>query len=166
MQPQEIQALVHYHAWANDRLMRRAVHLSAEQLQTPCWLSQKTVVATLVHMLDVQWSWRQVCETSRLPSTYITASDFATMKQFRRAWQADDQALVTYTMTLNEEQPGQPITYSWPQARPRTKPLWHILLHIINHGTHHRAEVGQYLATIDRSPGDMDLLKYLATRTS
>jgi uncharacterized damage-inducible protein DinB len=166
MQPQEIQALAHYHTWANDRLMRRAVHLSTEQLQTPSWLSQKTVVATLVHMLDVQWSWRQVCETSRLPSTYISTSDFATMKQFRRAWQADDQALVSYTTTLSEEQLGQPITYSWPQARPRTKPLWHILLHIINHGTHHRAEVGQYLATIDRSPGDMDLLNYLATRTS
>jgi uncharacterized damage-inducible protein DinB len=166
MQPYEIQTLTHYHAWANNRLMRRAVHLSAEQLQTPCWLSQETLFRTLVHLLDVQWSWRQICETSRLPTTYITAADFRDAGRFRTVWQADDQALIAYAAALTEEQLEQPITYAWPQARPRSKPLWHILLHIINHGTHHRAEIGQYLGTIGRSPGDMDLMKYLATPTS
>lgn len=159
----EIQTLTRYHAWANNRLMRKAANLNTEQLQTACWLSQGNILHSLVHLLDVQWSWLQICKTSRMPIRYITTADFGDIRQFRQAWQAEDQALMDYADGLSQEQLQGIVTYSWPQARPRSKPLWHILLHIINHGTHHRAEIGQYLASLGRSPGDMDLIKFLAT---
>jgi uncharacterized damage-inducible protein DinB len=162
MRPDEIQTLTRYHIWANNRLMRKAANLTPEQLQTACWLSQGNVLQSLVHLLDVQWSWLQTCKTSRFPTRYITAADFRDIRHFRQAWQAEDQVLTGYAARLSPEQLDQAITYSWPQARPRTKPLWHILLHIFNHGTHHRAEIGQYLASLGRSPGDMDLIKFLA----
>ncbi|RPI87419.1 MAG: hypothetical protein EHM41_05085 [Chloroflexi bacterium] len=164
MQLQDIITLAEYHAWANQRLMRRAAHLTNEQLHTKSWLSQETIFRTLAHLLDVQWSWRMACESGWLPMEYITAEDFDKIQQLRKSWQTDDLALINYATSLTDQQLNQTITYSWPQARPRVRPLWHILLHIINHGTHHRAEVGQYLATINRSPGDMDLLNYLASK--
>jgi uncharacterized damage-inducible protein DinB len=164
MEPGEIQSLVRYHAWANGRLMRRAANLAPEQLRAPCGLSHQTLLGTLVHLLDVQWSWRHACETGRLPTAYITADQFSDIRGLRKAWRADDEALLGYAAQLSAEQLTQPVTYSWPQARPRSRPLWHILLHIVNHGTQHRAETGLYLASIGRSPGDMDLLAFLASQ--
>ena len=31
-----------------------------------------------------------------------------------------------------------------------------LITHVVNHGTHHRAETGMLLDRIGRSPGDMD----------
>ena len=35
-----------------------------------------------------------------------------------------------------------------------------LITHLVNHGTHHRAETGMLLERIGRSPGDMDYLYY------
>lgn len=165
MHVSDLCTLTEYHHWANGRLLRRVVHLNPDQLQEPCWLSHKTVLDTLVHMLDVQWSWRIACETGKMPTDMITAVQFKNIKQLRTEWQEDDAHLLAYVQSLSDERLNQLHEYHWARARPRQKTLWHLLLHIINHATHHRSEVGQYLATIDRSPGDMDFVKFVSRKS-
>jgi uncharacterized damage-inducible protein DinB len=45
---------------------------------------------------------------------------------------------------------------------PRTRLLWHILQHIVNHGTHHRSEIGNHLAVLGQSPKDLNFMKFVA----
>ena len=40
--------------------------------------------------------------------------------------------------------------------------LWGMMEHVLNHGTQHRAEVAAMLTGFGHSPGDLDLLFYLA----
>ncbi len=39
-------------------------------------------------------------------------------------------------------------------------PVWQMLLHVVNHGTQHRAEAAALLTAEGRSPGELDLINY------
>jgi uncharacterized damage-inducible protein DinB len=39
-------------------------------------------------------------------------------------------------------------------------PIWVMLVHVVNHGTQHRAEAATILTAHGRSPGELDLINY------
>ena len=39
-------------------------------------------------------------------------------------------------------------------------PVWQMLVHVVNHGTQHRAEAAALLTAAGRSPGEIDLIFY------
>jgi uncharacterized damage-inducible protein DinB len=63
---------------------------------------------------------------------------------------------------LTDEQVSGEIEFSWPRARPRRKALWQVVVHVVNHGTQHRAEAGDYLASCGYSPGNLDFLIFVS----
>lgn len=154
--------LVEYNIWANRRVLNKAAYLSAEELHCETTLSQHTVMGTLVHILDTQWYWREGAQTGRLPVDNLSPADFPSFSSLRRRWEIEDQFLIEYVRGLSKAELKGDITYSWLWARPRSRPLWHILQHIVNHGTQHRSEIGQYLATLGYSPRDLDFIRFVA----
>ena len=160
MDTADMLTLVEYNKWANNRLMRRAAHLSEEQLTEPCWLSQGNLYDTLFHTADAQWSWRLACQAGQLPRGRLSQAQFANITAFRTYWQEEDAALIKYVTSLSAAALNETVQFSWAQARPRSRTLWHILAHVVNHGSIHRSEMGQYMATLGRSPGNMDFIMY------
>jgi len=45
-------------------------------------------------------------------------------------------------------------------------PVWQMLLHVVNHGTQHRAEAALLLTADGRSPGELDLINYAEERAA
>jgi uncharacterized damage-inducible protein DinB len=162
MNKSELLTLVSYNAWANHRVLQKAARLSPEELKSPCWLSRGSLFGTLVHLIDAQWYWRKGCQEGQLPLQYLTEQEYPNFAALRFFWEEEDQRLVDYVQSLDEAQAEGNIEYSWPRARVRSKPLWQIILHIVNHGTHHRSEIGQYMGTIGQSPGDLDFIRFAA----
>ena len=39
-------------------------------------------------------------------------------------------------------------------------PVWQMLVHVVNHGTQHRAEAAVLLTGEGRSPGELDMIDY------
>jgi uncharacterized damage-inducible protein DinB len=87
MNTADMLTLVEYNKWANNRLMRRAAHLSQEQLNEPCWLSQGNLYDTLIHTVDAQYSWRLACHEGKLPAERLSQEQFANVAAFRIFWQ-------------------------------------------------------------------------------
>jgi uncharacterized damage-inducible protein DinB len=164
MTKDEMVTMVEYNRWANHRLLVKAAHLSQEELLFQTNLSYHTVLGTLVHILDTQWYWREGTQTGLLPVKILGIVNFPTFALLQKRWILEDNELENFIKGLSDVELRGNVTYTWLRARPRTRPLWHILLHVVNHGTHHRSEIGNYLATLGHSPGDMDFIKFVSKK--
>jgi len=52
------------------------------------------------------------------------------------------------------------VYYQSTQGQPYQNTLWHLLVHVVNHGTQHRSEVAMVLTGLGYSPGDLNMLIY------
>ncbi|MEX2030538.1 MAG: DinB family protein [Anaerolineales bacterium] len=156
--------LVQFNAWANRRIFRKAARLPLRILRGKTSLSYPSPLATLVHILDVQWYWREAAQSGRLPSATLRPSDFPRLQSLRRRWDEEDDLFLEFVRSRTDRQLLAPVTYSWPQARPRKRPLWHLLMHVVNHGTQHRSELALFLTSRQLSPGNMDFLDFIRSR--
>jgi len=164
MKVQDLQTLIEYNRWANQRVLKRAAHLSQEELTNAAPLSHGSLFGTLIHVLDAQWYWRLGCQEGMLPVVRLNEQDFPDIGSLRERWAVEDDLLAGYVRSLTDKRVNERVEYRWPRARPRSKVLWHIMMHIVNHGTHQRSEIGNYLATLGRSPGDVDFIIYVSKR--
>jgi uncharacterized damage-inducible protein DinB len=75
-----------------------------------------------------------------------------TIDELRERWQAEWAAVDAWLPTLTDGF----VQYG---AR-RGVPVWRMLVHVVNHGTQHRAEAAALLTAEGRSPGELDLINY------
>ena len=164
MDLKQAKTLFEYNTWANHRVLLKVARLPDAELTAPAPLSRGSIWADLVHLLDAQWYWREGAQTGNLPVKTLSPADFTDLATLRARWEQEDRLMLAYVQGLSAADLEGDVTYKWPQARPRTRPLWQILMHIYTHGVHHRSEIGRHLATLGLSPGDLDFLKFVVRR--
>ena len=54
----------------------------------------------------------------------------------------------------------QPLAYRDLKGRAYEQPLWQLILHVVNHGTHHRGQVSGFLRSLGHVPPPLDLVAY------
>jgi uncharacterized damage-inducible protein DinB len=159
MNIQNLQTLFRYNQWANNRVLQKAAKLTAEQLTAPSNLAGENIYHTLIHVYDAEWSWRVACQTGSMPGVVVTADNWPNFTAFKQTWQEEMEQMLTFVKSLADEQLEQPFEYIWTKrAKPRQQTLWHLLFHIANHGTHHRAEIGRELDKLGHSPKNLDFV--------
>lgn len=61
---------------------------------------------------------------------------------------------------MTDEQALAGVSYKDLSGNPWTTPLWQIVLHVVNHGTHHRGAVSGFLRAMGHPPPALDLMAY------
>lgn len=156
MNTRDLSLLLNYNQWANLRLVRYAARLSARQLNAPNTLSHGSALKTLFHIADAEWSWRLACQEGAFPGVYLYDRLPRRLPALRAFWLTEMELMLGYVATLSDHQIARKVQYRSGRARPRKQTLWHILVHVVNHGTQHRSEVAHYLTACGQSPGNVD----------
>ena len=160
MKKDEIQTLYRYNAWANARILHAAANLTPEQFLAPAPFSHGGLRTTLVHTLTAEWIWRSRWE-GHSPTALLSPEEFPTSEALRRRWQTEETALLAFVENISEETLDKTICYTTTGGRAYENILWHLMLHLVNHGTQHRSEAAAMLTGFGHSPGDLDLILYL-----
>jgi uncharacterized damage-inducible protein DinB len=136
--------------------------LTAEQYAAAVpGLSHGSIRATLVHTLAAEQIWRRRCLEGFSPMSLLREADYPTLEGLRALWAEEEAAMRAGLARLTEEAPARRVDYRTTNGTPMAETLWHLLAHLVNHGTQHRAEAAVALTALGRSPGDVDLIIYL-----
>lgn len=160
MNPEAIQTLYAYNRWANQRILARAEEVTAEQLSMPQPFPSGSLFATLVHTLMAEWSWLRRWQGNS-PRTLLSVSDFQGLADLRVMWADEEARMQTFVDSLDEAKLHTRIAYVTTKGVTYEELLWPMMLHVVNHGTQHRAEAAAMLTGFGHSPGDIDLIMYL-----
>jgi len=147
-----------YSAWASRRLVDAAANLTADELTRDFSTSDKNVIGTLAHVFagDRVWLSRVKGET---PGPFITPED-RRLEVLQNAWPPLQQRWNLFTDSLSDQDVLATISYKDTKGNAYQSALWQILLHLVNHGTHHRGQVSGFLRSMGQTPPPVDLIAY------
>ena len=161
MRKSEIEQFLAYNYWANKRLLAKVDELSPDQATEQLPTMWDSILRTLAHVLGAEWVWRQRIQEGVSPAALLDRGSFTTTDMLRRRWLEEEEALLAFVAGLTDADLERVVEYKNTRGEPAGRPMWQLLLHMVNHGTQHRSEVALYLTNYGRSPGDMDFVLYL-----
>ena len=162
MNVRDILTLYDYNYWATSRILTASAQVSPEQFMVPTAHSFGSLRGTLVHILDTECGWRILCQRQTTTSfDAITEDNFPTLDRLEQRWNEEERLMRNYLSSLSEEDLVGYLRYTTDEGDKRERVLWHCLLHVVNHGTHHRSEAAAILTEYSHSPGELDFTVFL-----
>lgn len=148
--------------WMNRRLLDAAQRLPDGAWQSAEHVTIRDLRATLVHELDVEWSWRLALE-GRPEEEWgegqeMRPDDLPTVAALRERWMLEADALRDWVASLSEAELAEPTR---PGLSSRPLPRWMFVQHLVSHGAQQAADAATLLTAAGASPGDIGFLEYI-----
>lgn len=148
---------LNYAAWASARIVEAAARLSAEELTRDFRSADKHVLGTLAHVFAADRVWLGRIEGSP-PAVFIDPVSDLRLDVLQHDWPALLERWQAWAGVLADA--SAPCTYQDLQGRTHTTPLWQIVLHVVNHGSHHRGQASAMMRAMGHAPPPLDLIRY------
>jgi uncharacterized damage-inducible protein DinB len=149
-----------YHHWANRRLFELAAGLgdAATRDMGRHW-SFPTLKGTFAHIYGADRIWLARWKGSS-PDRLWGDADFASLAALRAGWDALESEQRAFVEGLAEADLGRPLVYRNTEGKEFQVTLGALLLHVVNHATHHRSEAATMITQISGSPPDTGINTY------
>jgi uncharacterized damage-inducible protein DinB len=152
----QLRRLVAYNQWANEKILKAIDGMTAEELARPVGAYFGSLDTNLQHILQATRLWLARWKGATPPGL----RDAVTVP-WAEAYAAVHADFRSFVESLDDAAAGRVVDYKNTRGEPFRMALDQLITHVVNHGTHHRAETGMLLERIGRSPGDMDYVYYL-----
>lgn len=161
MNKQDITLLYKYNQWANAKILNAAASVTLDQYLAPASFPHGGLRGTLAHTLFAEWIWRHRWEGIS-PTVRFKPEDFPEFESLRSRWAEEEQLLMSFVENVTDERLNSRFFYTTTTGEPHERILWQVMVHVVNHGTQHRSEAAALLTDFGHSPGDLDLVYFLA----
>ena len=165
MDSKTIKTMFDYHYDVFDRVWAGAEQLTCAQFVADNGYSLGSVRNHLVHCMNVDDRWLARLQETTLPEILDEAA-FPDLASIRPEWDVVRERVLAYIAGLTQADLEASVTiaiagrYSEPQRCRR----WEALLHMVNHGTDHRAQILARLHELGAPTLEQDLMLYLWDR--
>ncbi len=159
MQADEIRALFAYDRWATRRVLDVLDGLDPAVWDRTDTVGERGLGSILVHHLGASLRWRTQFQAQgdAVEMRQLELEPLPTIDELRELWEAEWATVDAWLPTVTDGFVG----YVYDGV-----PVWQMLVHVVNHGTQHRAEAAMLLTAEGRSPGELDLINYAEERAT
>lgn len=156
-----VRAHIAYSAWASDRLVEVAGALTGEELTRDFRTADKSVLGTLVHVFGADRVW--LARLKGGPADrYLTPEDY-NLRVLQEDWPALYRQWISWAEGLTDADCAEERSYSDMKGNPWRHPVGLLVLHVVNHASHHRGQVSGFLRSMGHPPPSVDLVYYHRT---
>ena len=155
-----IQLYFDYNYWAHRRVWECILTLSDEQFTHNLGYSLGSIHAQVVHVMSGEWVWLTRLR-GYMPTAMLKTEAYPTREAVRARWDEIEADVRGYLPTLTAVQMNETLTYRTMTGGELQNRYGEILLHVINHGTDHRAQILAMLHQLGAPTVEQDLIFYL-----
>lgn len=129
--------------------------LPEEELNRDFGTADKSVLGTLVHVFRAERVW-----LGRMlgGAPTMAGAGGASLAALREEWPGVLAGWDEWLSTA--EDPARVLRYQDLKGNWWETPIWQIVLHVVNHGTHHRGQVSGFLRMMGHEPPALDAIAY------
>jgi uncharacterized damage-inducible protein DinB len=153
-----------YMYWATGRYFAVAEGLTDEQLHQVQGHGWGDVHGTLVHMMSSEWVWMQRWH-GIFPKGHLDKAEYPSLTVLKARWSQLEAETRAFIDQQTDRSLQSAITYTNFRGETFRVPLWQMLVHIINHETHHRGELAGMYALMGVDHPEDEMIQYFLNKT-
>ena len=142
--------LVHYNAWANERVLEQLPALSETYQIRPLLL--------LSHILRAERIW--LGRMGGTPEAGIQLWETDTLDGCRERTKANTADFSRLLSSVDADAFQNAVAYQNTSGTPYRTPLTEMLEHVFHHGTHHRGQIALLIREAGRTPLTLDYIAF------
>jgi uncharacterized damage-inducible protein DinB len=150
---------LNYTAWASSKLVDGASALTPEELMRDFATADHSVLGTLVHVYAADRIWLGRIK-GKPPARFLVPEQDMHLAVLRSDWPALLERWKQWAALLTEESIHRDISYKSTKGDAFVTPTWQIVLHVVNHATHHRGQVSGFLRAMGHIPPSLELTAF------
>lgn len=147
-----------YTAWASQHLLDGAAGLTEEERNRDFGSSEHSFLGTLLHVFGADRIWLYRVAGGENPGGLSPAD--RNLAVLQNDWPAVLERWRIWAAELTDEATETQLDYRDLKGNPYRQPIWQVVLHVVNHATHHRGQAVGFLRAMGKVPPSIDLIYY------
>ena len=160
MRTSDATALFDHLYWIRDFVLSASGRLPGDAFTAVDTVTNRDLRSTIVHELDVHWSWRERLKGADWEEWFsdaeLRADDYPTVASVAEHWRRDEADMRDWLASLTDADLDRP-----PVRDEDRQPLWHYVMHLYSHGLQQFSEAAVLLTRAGQSPGDIGFLEFV-----